>query len=113
MYVVVRRDMPIGVQMAQACHAAFLFAQTYAHQTLDWHTHSQYLVIVSVEDQVELIRLGSEAIQRKIRVAWWNEPDMDNDLTAIVLEPTEATARLLSNLPLAGKERVDTQVAVG
>jgi peptidyl-tRNA hydrolase len=63
MYVVVRRDMPIGVQMAQACHAAFLFAQTYAHQTLDWHTHSQYLVIVSVEDQVELIRLGSEAIR--------------------------------------------------
>jgi peptidyl-tRNA hydrolase len=103
MYVVVRRDMPVGLQMAQACHAAFLFAQTYAHQTLDWHRHSQYLVIVSVPDEVELMRLGLEASRRKIRTSWWHEPDLDDDLTAIVFEPTLASARLCANLPLAGR----------
>lgn len=112
MYVVVRRDMPIGVQMAQACHAAFLFAHTYAHQTLDWHKHSQYLVVLTVADEIELIQLGLDAGRRKIRTSWWQEPDMKDELTALVFEPTTASEKLLANLPLAGRS-VDTEVLVG
>jgi len=34
----------------------------------------------------------------------WLEPDWANELTAIAIEPGEATQKLLSSLPLALKE---------
>lgn len=103
--------MPLGAQMAQAVHGAFLFAHEYANQTLAWHTHSQYLVVLTVENEVELIRLGLAATQQKIRTSHWYEPDMNDELTALVLEPTERASKLVSQLPLAGRVDKDLVAA--
>lgn len=95
--------MPIGVQMAQGVHAAFAFSQAHPHSVIDWHRHSQYLVVVSVADGYELVSLGIEAARRKIRSTWWQEPDMNDELTALAFEPTLASSKLCANLPLAGR----------
>lgn len=95
--------------MAQGVHAAFLFAHAHANQTLDWHRHSQYLVVLTVENEVELYRLVNEASHRRIRTASWYEPDMDNEFTALVLEPTVAASKLCANLPLAGRQDTRTE----
>jgi hypothetical protein len=40
-----------------------------------------------------------KAEERGIKVLAFREPDLENQLTAIALEPTEASRKLISNLP--------------
>lgn len=91
--------------MAQAVHAAFLFAQKHPVDTEDWLENSQYIIIVSVPSEDHLTAMSLHAKKLGIAHEVWREPDLDNEVTAIAFEPTEASRRLCANLPLAGKER--------
>jgi len=42
--------------------------------------------------------------QSNIKYSIFREPDIDNQITAIAIEPSDKTRRLLSNLPLMLKE---------
>lgn len=64
---------------------------------------SQFLVIVTVPDEVALIGVASRAIARGIGVTTWHEPDLDDQATAVALAPGFAARRLCSNLPLLGR----------
>ena len=66
---------------------------------------SSYLVCLSVKDESELQALYDKAIERNIRVVAFREPDFNNELTSICLEPTIETRKLCSSIPLALKER--------
>lgn len=65
---------------------------------------SQYLVIVSVADETELIGLASRALAENVTFSLWSEPDLDGERTAICLEPGEVARRLCANLPLHGRQ---------
>ncbi len=105
----VRSDIPVGLQMAQSVHAAFLFAQKHPELTTEWLENSQYLVIVSVPSEDHLIAKSLHAKKLGITHEVWREPDLNDEVTAIALEPSAASRRLCANLPLAGsreRERV-------
>lgn len=104
LYIAVRSDLPVGLAAAQAVHAAFSFATRHPSITGPWQRDSQYLVIVTVPDEVALIGLASNAIARNLEVATWHEPDMAGEATAVALEPGLAARRLCSNLPLLGRD---------
>jgi peptidyl-tRNA hydrolase len=70
-----------------------------------WHAHSNYLVIVSVPDEVALIALTTRARERGIASHLVHEPDIGDAATALALEPGDAARRLCSSLPLAMRER--------
>jgi len=57
---------------------------------------------VKNKQALELLRHVLET--QGIRHSAWLEPDWANELTAIAIEPGEATQKLLSSLPLALKE---------
>lgn len=103
LYIAVSGDLPPGLAAAQAVHAAFLFSQRHADTTTEWFTRSQYLVIVTVPDEVALIRLVSQALDAGIEVATWHEPDMGNQTTAVALAPGDDARRLCAQLPLLGR----------
>jgi len=84
-------------------HAAFQFAHQHPDMTTEWFRDSQYLVIVSVPDEVALIGLASRALAAGIEVSTWHEPDMADSATAVALEPGDVARRLCSNLPLHGR----------
>lgn len=104
MTVVVRRDLKPGQQMAQALHAAFSFSVQNPDLTSDWHDISNYIVVLSVKDQDELKKLIQKCWDSKLIFTAFREPDLNNDFTAICIEPSDETARITSSLPLAFKE---------
>lgn len=97
LYVVVRGDLPPGLQMAQACHAVREFSRE--HPDIDV---GENLVVLQAKHEGELLRiwLHSEAFEGSA----FQEPDLGNEFTAIALDG--AARPLVSSLPLAGKAYV-------
>lgn len=104
LYIVTRRDLPPGLQAAQVAHAAFLFA--YEHHPIhqQWLTESNFLIILSVEDEKALAALGRQAEEANLPVSWFREPDIGDELTAVAIAPSPATVELCAELPLALRE---------
>jgi len=71
---------------------------------MNWMKFSQYLVFLSVSDEMTLCKLIDKFNERGLRVSIFREPDIDNEITAIAVEPSEITRKLTSNLPLMLKE---------
>lgn len=92
------------MQAAQAVHAAFQFAHEHKDLTDDWLTKSNYLVIVAVPDEDSLMDLITQANMRNITRLAVREPDLDNEITAVVLAPGSAAKKLCASFPLAIKE---------
>ena len=101
----VRSDISLGLQMAQAVHAAFLFAQKHPHIMQDWEINSQYLVILQVPTEDHLTALSLRARNSDILHEKWFEPDLKDSFTAVAFAPGEAARRICSSLPLAGRGR--------
>lgn len=105
MYIVVRADLPPGLQVAQAVHAAFLFAHLFPDTTRKWLEGSNIDVILSVPDEAALTELAITARCAGVLSASMTEPDIGNQLTALALGVDAGAQRLCANLPLALRER--------
>jgi hypothetical protein len=113
MWILVRSDLPPGMQIAQAAHAAFKYAAAFPEAFREWQREGpQSLVVLAVENE-RILRYWLERVQtdltqpRGASRQWCSvvEPDLDYQLTAIACSPSDAHARLFSNLPLALRER--------
>lgn len=101
LYLITRRDLEPGAQAAQLVHAMTEFCLQQPEITKNWHAISNTVVILSVANEQELRKLHNKAKQLDITCSSFTEPDLDNQLTAIVLEPTENSKMICKNLPLA------------
>lgn len=101
LYIVTRRDLRPGLQAAQVAHAAFQFAYEHRPLAAQWLEESNFLIILSVADEIELFRLGQRADKANLPVTYFNEPDIDDELTAIAVAPSPKTVELMFELPLA------------
>lgn len=112
MYVITRADLPVGLQAAQAVHAAFEFSVQHRFITSGWLRESNYLVVVTALDEAMLEMYATAALQAGLRVTLVHEPDCNDELTAIAIEPSPEARKLCSNLPLLGKgyEKVPVMV---
>lgn len=106
LYIAVSGTLPPGLDSAQAVHAAFQFAHRHPDLTQAWLRDSRYLVIVSVPDEVALIRLSSRALDAGLIIETWHEPDRGNETTAVALEPGDAARRLCASYPLLGRREM-------
>jgi peptidyl-tRNA hydrolase len=104
--VVVREDLLPGQQAVQAGHAAIDFQHRLPEISKKWWTHSNYLVYLAVKNEHQLQLLLNKAESKAITHTAFREPDLNNSLTAIALEPCDETRRLVSNLPLALKKSI-------
>jgi hypothetical protein len=76
----------------------------YPGLTKEWHTESNFLVILAVENEDALLDLLDVLHGRDMRYTYVNEPDLDNEHTAVAIEPSPEAEKLLANLPLALRE---------
>lgn len=104
LYLVTRRDIPPGYQAVQSAHAMRQFTADHPDRDVEWFNGSNYLALLSVTDEVELMRLLVAAKDAGIRWSAFREPDVGGAITAIALEPGNRTAELCKGLPLALKE---------
>ena len=104
MVVVTRRDLHPGAQAAQLVHAAQQFEKEHLDVQNEWYFKSNYIVLLSCENEESLKKLLFKANIRGIKSSAFTEPDFENALTAVAFEPCEDTCKLVSSLPLAFKE---------
>lgn len=76
---------------------------TAEHPEIDriWFEQSNYLGLLSVNNEEELVRLMEQAADHGIHHSIFREPDIDNQITAIALSPGPKSKKLCSRLPLA------------
>lgn len=67
---------------------------------------SNFIVLVSVADEIALGNLAAEALNRGILISLNREPDLNDELTAVVLEPGPRAQKLCASLPLMGRQVV-------
>jgi hypothetical protein len=82
-------------------HALREFVQNHPEIDREWYSKSNYLGLLSVKNESDLIVLLDKAMSRGIRASAFREPDIGDRITAIVLEPSPQSRRLCSSLPLA------------
>lgn len=104
MRIVTRRDLSIGVQALQSGHAAIDFQYQHPEIGKEWQIKSNYLAFLTVANEADLIKLITKAILSGIKHTVFREPDIDNQITAVAFEPSEAARKLTSSCPLMGKE---------
>lgn len=104
--VVTRKDLTIGQQSTQGCHAAIDFQHQHPIESKIWHNNSNYLILLTVANEQKLYELISKAILRGIKHTIFREPDLNNEITAVAFDATEDARKLTSSCPLLGKEVV-------
>jgi peptidyl-tRNA hydrolase len=92
-----------GAILAQSCHVAFRFADEYRYATNKWMDNSEYICILEIDNEAELVKLWEKSKQENIPSSSFVEPDYNNSLTAIALAPGPKSKKLCSNLKLALK----------
>lgn len=101
LYLITRRDISPGYQGVQACHAMRQFTADHPERDIEWFKNSNYLAFLSVQNEVELMRLLVAASDHGVRASAFREPDVGGAITAIALEPHPKTIELCKNLQLA------------
>lgn len=97
----VRKDLEPGLQIAQSCHVVFSFSQEHPEETKTWMIQSNYIAVLSCLNEQELILLLENAEKYGIKFSVFREPDIDNQITAIAIEPGVKSRKLCSSLKLA------------
>lgn len=96
--MVIRKDLPFGVALAQLVHAAGESAQ---NTEVPPNTHA---VVLAVPDEATLLAVEEKLLRHNIELASIREPDSPwcGQLMAIGIKPQsrEKIRKLLSNLPL-------------
>lgn len=80
------------------------FCLKHPELTREWHDKSNYIVILAVDNEDELASIIQRANARGILHTYFREPDLDNAITAVVLEPSLDSRKLSSHIKLAGSE---------
>ena len=103
LFLITRQDIALGYQAVQSCHAMRQFTADHPEVDLDWFKKSNYLALLSVANETELMRLIVSASDEGLRWSAFREPDVNGEITAIAIEPHPKSAILCSKLPLAMK----------
>jgi peptidyl-tRNA hydrolase len=101
LYLITRKDLTPGAQMAQVVHVMREFVEDFPKIEKHWYKSSNTVVILSVDNEDELYYLVNKAKQLDIKVSKFHEPDLGNQLTAIALEPLENSKILCRGIKLA------------
>lgn len=98
-----RRDLTAGSQSVQSTHAAIQFIFEHPEISEFWFK-DPYLAQLSVENEDALKHLIHKLQKANIKYSIFREPDLGNEITAIAIEPSDKTRKLISHLPLMLKE---------
>jgi len=101
LYIVTRSDLEPGYQAVQSGHAAIQYVFEHPECAKNWFENSNYLGFLAVQNEQELVNLINKASEKEIKFSVFREPDIDNQITAIALEPGLLSKKLCSNLRLA------------
>lgn len=86
-------------------HAFREFIAEHAFVESNWYQNSNYLAFLSLKDEAELLQLLNKAKKLNIKCSLFKEPDLNYEITAIVLAPSLDSKKLCANIGLMGKKK--------
>jgi len=101
LYVITRSDLEPGYQAVQSMHALRQFTAEHPEVDREWFESSNYLGLLSVANEDELVKLIEQAADLGIKYSIFREPDIGDQITAIALEPGPKSKKLCGKLKLA------------
>lgn len=101
MYVVTRKDLNPGSQIAQSGHAIAQFLLDYPENSKQWNNN--YLICLSTDNEKTLNHLVEKLGKFDIPLSTFTEPDLDNQLTSIAFQHNEDSRKYTTSLSLALK----------
>ena len=100
LYIITHSEMSKGLQTAQIVHATVEWCMKHYSLTKEWMDISNYVCVLQVPLEKDLKELLYKANELKIKTAYFLEPDLNNSLTAIILQPGTVSKYLTKNLEL-------------
>lgn len=100
LYIVTRSDLTPAQQACQAVHAALQFATEHEQWFDRWHTFSDHICLLAVEDEATLQKIINKANNLDMDYSKFVEPDINNSVTAVAIEPSDRGKKLCSGLKL-------------
>ena len=101
LYVVTRKDLSPGSQIAQTGHSIAQFLLEHPEKSKEWNNN--YLVCLSTENEKSLNKLLEKLESFDIPISMFYEPDLDNQLTSIAFQHNSESRKYTTSLPLALK----------
>lgn len=102
--MVTRQDLSPGYQIVQSTHAVADFIHSFPDISSKWKQESNSIISLSVKNEESLIRLTHLLQIKNINFVGFNEPDINNQLTSICIEPSLLSQKVTSSLPLSLKD---------
>lgn len=104
-FVITRSDLEIGQQAVQASHALTEFIFEHTEIAKQWKNYSNTLVMLSTDNENKLRSLIENLISKNVMFSVFREPDLQNQITAIALEPGKISQKICNRIPLALSNR--------
>jgi hypothetical protein len=89
--------------MSQCLHSFRQFIREHPEVENNWFNISNYICILNVKNEFELNEIVEKCIEYNINFSLFKEPDYNNSITSITLEPGMKSKKITSHLPLALK----------
>lgn len=93
----------------QSTHAAINFTFEHPSRAGPWFHQSNYLVLLEAKDETQLKKLIENCEKQQLAYTAFREPDIGNEVTAIAIEPSPETQKLVAKLPLLFKSKNNEQ----
>jgi len=89
--------------LVQSCHSIAEFAHEFPKQFKDWVETSNYIVSLSIRDEIRLKRLYDKLKKKGANVIAFTEPDIGDQWTSICFYGTPELRKITNKLNLALK----------
>ena len=103
---VTRADLSDGYKAVQSTHAAINFIFEHPGRAGPWFHNSNYLIELEAKDENELKHLIHKCEYHQLAYTVFREPDIGNQITAIAIEPSKQTQKLVRKIPLLFKNKI-------
>jgi hypothetical protein len=97
LYILIRADLPLGDQIAQACHTTAEWCKRWQEGNKDWNNET--IVVVSVLDLSHLVHCQMMLELKCIEYSIFCEPDLQGQRTGIACY---TDSNVFDKLPLWG-----------
>lgn len=97
-------DMSPGYRAVQSTHAAINFTFEHPNRAGPWFKDSNYLILLELKDEKQLKLLSRRCEELNLAHTVFREPDIQNQVTAVAIEPSLLTKKLVAKIPLLFKD---------
>jgi peptidyl-tRNA hydrolase len=103
LYIITGNDLSLFYQLPQVAHGVSVFASEHETEYKDWLRDNHHIIVFAVENLVELLEFHKKVKTMEVKHTIFEEPDINNEITVVVLCPCRKAKRAVEGLKLAGK----------